>query len=218
MKVTVLLLLAVIGIATVNAGKAKGKGNDPCQKVSKYMRKCLKSGYKPAKMSEKDLEDCKVKGKKLKKRYQKKCSKGEANFLKSKCPPLCKVEPEVEPPKPIVDPPKPIVEPPKPVVEPPEIQVLPPRPCVKKSVADCTHFNHVYPGAQLETGYYNGITSFEACKNKCASLADCRAIVYIPKVSRCFVKGEGYKPLTKEWVPNRVSQSLEMSCLDECKV
>ena len=87
--------------------------------------------------------------------------------------------------------------------------------CTSPTTASCTYTNQVLPGAQISPGYYDGIASFNDCINKCRSLKaqGCKAIVYMPKVPRCYVKKEGYKAATPDTL-GRQPLSMEMSCLE----
>ena len=182
MKATVFLLILLIGLTTVSGGK-KGK-KDSCKKDSKALLKCLKKGYEPTKLSEGDLEDCKVKPKEMKKKAKKKCAKKEKKFFDGGCSPLCKKE-DVPPPS------------------------------CKKTVDDCKNSQQVFPGGAMEPKYYDDISTFDGCVEKCRSVAGCVAFVYIPKVSRCFTKNADHGALTPEFVEGRISFSMAMSCLDE---
>ena len=87
--------------------------------------------------------------------------------------------------------------------------------CTSPTTASCTYTNQVLSGAQMSPGYYDGIASFNDCINKCRSLKaqGCKAIVYMPKVPRCYVKKEGYGAATPDTL-GRQPLSMEMSCLE----
>ena len=176
----------------VSGGK-KGK-KDPCKEASKKMLKCLKKGYEPTILTEEDLEECSVKPKKMKKKETKRCIKREKEFSESGCSPLCKEEEE-------------------------EIDTPPstPAPCTRKTVEECKNSQQVFSGGAMDPKFYDGISTFNGCVEKCRSVAGCVAFVYIPKVSRCFTKNADHAALSPELVEGRISFSMAMSCLEECR-
>ena len=88
--------------------------------------------------------------------------------------------------------------------------------CTKKTVEECENSQLVFPGGAMEPKYYDGISTFDGCVEKCRSVAGCVAFVYVPKVSRCFTKKADHGALTPEFVEDRISFSMAMSCLEEC--
>jgi len=226
--------------------KAGGKKEqDACKRPSSsFRRKCLKGGYVPTDLSEAMLEGCTIKAKTMAKRTAKKCAQLEKDV--SSCPPVCLNIPDVtepysteppkvtkpakevtlppkvvtEPPKVVTEPPKEVTEPPKVVTEPPKVVTAaptePPKICTKPTVNSCTYPNKVLGGAQLSPGYYNTLANFQACVTKCKGLALCRAIVFMPKINRCYVKSGAYLAAAPDTL-GRNPSSLEMSCLEaEC--
>ncbi|KAL5256461.1 hypothetical protein ACHWQZ_G011638 [Mnemiopsis leidyi] len=205
MKTTAFLLILCVGLSAVSAGKKDDTDKkDPCKKASRAIIKCLKKGYEPTILSKEDLGKCSIKPQELKKKEIKRCAKREKEFSDNGCSQPCKKGSDDDEETAAPAPPA------------PESTAAPPAPCIKKTIAQCRHSQQVYRGGIMSPVYHNDIPTFGACVEKCRNIAGCAAVVYIPKVSRCFTKNASHNPLAPEFIRGRISFSLAMPCLEEC--
>ena len=187
MRTSMLLLVAIV-ILNVSMTDGK-KDRNRCRHLSRKVSKCIRKGYEPRMLAQEMLEGCKINPKDLKKNVAMKCAMQEKRLSLNTCSPLCN-----------------------------KGKTTPPDNCPQKTVQQCTS----QPGQVFYRGmmlpiFYTGISTMEACVEKCRNVAGCVAVIHVPKQARCFTKNERHNPLSPDIHPSRTAYSLEMSCLEECQ-
>ena len=87
------------------------------------------------------------------------------------------------------------------------------QPCIEDKIEECEQTLKRIPGFALGTPIEE-VATLEDCYKECEKNPDCHAIVYSAKVSRCFLKVNGYEPPVAETVEGRDSTTIEMCCMN----
>ena len=84
---------------------------------------------------------------------------------------------------------------------------------IEDKIEECEQTLKRIPGFALGTPIEE-VATLEDCYKECEKNPDCHAIVYSAKVSRCFLKVNGYEPPVAETVEGRDSTTIEMCCMN----